>query len=242
MPTKRLFVITVDFKKAGLQPGQKVLDIGCGSGRHVAAAYQHPEVTAIGTDLSFKDLGDARERLLFHDRLGEHGFGAWGLNVATITALPFARHSFDLVICSEVMEHIHDEKAAVSELFRVLKPGHPMVISVPRYVPEWICWKLSDEYHMVNQGHIRIYRKNRLISLFESFNMQLIGSHYAHSLHAPYWWMKCLVGPTREDSLAVNLYHRFLTWDIMQKPKLTRLLDRLFNPLFGKSLVLYFIK
>ena len=168
-------MITVDFKKAGLKPGQKVLDIGCGSGRHVAAAYQHPEVVAIGTDLSFKDLGDARERLLFHDRLGEHGHGAWGLNVADITALPFARHSFDLVICSEVMEHIHDERAAVAELFRVLKPGHPMVISVPRYVPEWICWKLSDEYHMVNQGHIRIYRKKRLVSLFESFGMQLIG-------------------------------------------------------------------
>jgi ubiquinone/menaquinone biosynthesis C-methylase UbiE len=235
-------VITVDFKKAGLKPGQKVLDIGCGSGRHVAAAYQHPKVVAIGTDLCFRDLGEARERLLFHDRLGEHGHGAWGLNVADITALPFARHSFDLVICSEVMEHIHDEGTAVAELFRVLKPGHPMVISVPRYFPEWVCWKLSDEYHMANQGHLRIYRKKRLVSVFENIGMQLIGSHYAHSLHAPYWWLKCLVGPTREDSRPVNLYHRFLTWDIMQRPKLTRVLDHLFNPLFGKSLVLYFMK
>ena len=72
--------------------------------------------------------------------------------------------------------------------------------------------------------------------------MRLTASHHAHSLHAPYWWLKCLVGPTRDDSLPVNLYHRFLTWDIMQKPKPTRLLDRIFNPLFGKSLVLYFEK
>jgi len=205
MLTRRLFVITVDFKKAGLKPGQKVIDIGCGSGRHVAAAYQHPSVTAIGTD-------------------------------------PFATHAFDLVICSEVMEHIHDERAAAAELYRVLKPGHPMVISVPRFVPEWVCWRLSDEYHMANQGHIRIYRKKRLVAMFENIGLHLTGHHYAHSLHAPYWWLKCLVGPTREDSRPVNIYHRFLTWDIMQKPKLTRLLDNLFNPLFGKSLVLYFMK
>ena len=235
-------MITVDFKKAGLRPDQKVLDIGCGSGRHVAAAYQHPRVTAIGTDLSFQDLEAARERLMFHDRLGEHGHGAWGLNVADITALPFAAHAFDLVICSEVMEHIHDEMAAAAELYRVLKPGRPMVISVPRFFPEWVCWRFSDEYHMANQGHIRIYRKKRLVAMFENLGLQLTGLHYAHSLHAPYWWLKCLVGPTREDSQPVNIYHRFLTWDIMQKPKLTRLLDRLFNPLFGKSLVLYFMK
>mgnify|MGYP001828340541 FL=1 len=242
MLTRRLFVITVDFNKAGLKRGQRILDIGCGSGRHVAAAYQHPGVTAIGTDLSFQDLNAARERLMFHDRLGEHGRGAWGLNVADITALPFATHAFDLVVCSEVMEHIHDESTAAAELYRVLKPGHPMVISVPRFFPEWVCWRLSDEYHMANQGHIRIYRKKRLVAMFENLGLHFTGHHYAHSLHAPYWWLKCLVGPTREDSRPVNIYHRFLTWDIMQKPKLTHLLDQLLNPLFGKSLVLYFKK
>jgi hypothetical protein len=64
--------------------------------------------------------------------------------------------------------------------------------------------------------------------------------HYAHSLHAPYWWLKCLVGPTREDSTLVNLYHRFLVWDMMKKPKLTQFLDHLLNPVIGKSTVLYF--
>jgi len=50
------------------------------------------------------------------------------------------------------------------------------------------------------------------------------------------------VGPTREDSLIVNLYHRFLTWDIMKKPAATRFFDKLLNPVAGKSLVLYFTK
>jgi hypothetical protein len=64
----------------------------------------------------------------------------------------------------------------------------------------------------------------------------------AHSLHAPFWWLKCLVGPDRKDSSAVNLYHRFLTWDIMKKPRVTGWLEKLLNPVMGKSLVLYFRK
>jgi hypothetical protein len=66
--------------------------------------------------------------------------------------------------------------------------------------------------------------------------------HFAHSLHAPFWWLKCLVGPDRTDSSAVDLYHRFLTWDMMKKPRVTGLIDKLLNPLMGKSLVLYFRK
>ena len=67
-------------------------------------------------------------------------------------------------------------------------------------------------------------------------------SHFAHGIHSPYWWLKCFVGPTRDDSWAVNLYKRFLTWDIMKKPRMTRLIDGMLNPLIGKSVVLYFTK
>ena len=117
-----------------------------------------------------------------------------------------------------------------------------LVISVPRYFPERICWGLSREYHQANQGHVRIYRKKALIGMIEHTGLTLYRFHYAHSLHTPYWWLKCLVGPTRSDSTAVNLCHRFLTWDILHHPRLTRQLDRLLNPILGKSLVLYFRK
>ncbi|MDA3895066.1 MAG: hypothetical protein PF482_02830 [Desulfobacteraceae bacterium] len=78
--------------------------------------------------------------------------------------------------------------------------------------------------------------------MFEKIGLIKQGSHYAHSLHTPYWWLKCLVGPGRDDSLPVNLYHRLLTWDIMEKPRLIRNIDTLLIPLLGKSLVLYFKK
>jgi 2-polyprenyl-3-methyl-5-hydroxy-6-metoxy-1,4-benzoquinol methylase len=161
------------------------------------------------------------------------------LSVSDITRLPFADAGFDLVICSEVLEHISNDKTAVAEIIRVLKPNRFLVVSVPRYYPERICWALSDAYHQTTNGHIRIYRKQELIRLLEEHGAVFQFNRFAHSLHAPYWWLKCLVGPERTDAAIVNSYQRFLTWDILNKPRTTRFLEALLNPLFGKSLVIY---
>ena len=155
-------MITVNFNKLNIQPGFTILDIGCGSGRHTCGAYQCHDITVIGSDLNIQDLNKARERLLFHDQLGEHGGGVWALSAADVTCLPFKNDCFDLVICSEVMEHIPDQQHAVQELVRVLKPGNNLVVSVPRYWPERLYWALSKDYANSNQGHIRIYKSHAL--------------------------------------------------------------------------------
>ncbi len=235
-------MVTADLKRVGLRSGHKVLDIGCGSGRHTAEAYSREGILSFGVDRNQNDLKAARERLEFHDRLGAHGGGGWSLTAADALALPFDSRAFDIVICSEVLEHIPDHRRAVREIVRVLKPGGTLVVSVPRWLPEKICWILSREYHQANQGHVRIYRTGTLRAMLENCGIVFFDRHWAHSLHAPYWWLKCLLGPNRSDAAAVNLYHRFLTWDIMQRPRLTRWLDRILNPILGKSLVLYFRK
>ena len=235
-------MITVDLDRLHIQPGSKILDVGCGSGRHTCAVSRLENVMAIALDINFADVLEARKRLLEEKALGVQGNGIWGTMVADITALPFKNNVFDVVICSEILEHVPHQEAAVHEVTRVVKPGKDVVVSVPRYLPERICWALSSDYHNANNGHIRIYKQKELIELLEMAGVKKWALHFAHSLHTPYWWLKCLVGPTRNDSSLVNLYHRFLVWGIMKRSRMTRWLEHLLNPLLGKSLVLYLRK
>ncbi len=234
-------MITVDFKQIGDISGYRVSDVGCGSGRHLAEVLRTENTQAFGIDIDLKDLNKAKDRLDYLEKIGEYQ-GICQLMRADINRLPFPDNCFDLVICSEVLEHIPDDRKAISELVRILKPGKTMVISVPRYMPEKICWALSEDYHSVENGHIRIYKKQEIIRLSESLGLQKYACHYAHSLHSPYWWLKCFFGVGRDDISLVNLYHRLLIWDMMEKPIITRIADKLLNPLIGKSLVIYFRK
>lgn len=234
-------MITVDFQHLDLAPGSRILDIGCGSGRHVAAAYAMQNATVVGADPCLNDLEQARSRMQYHDRLGAHGNGRWHLTAADITSLPFPDGEFDLVVCSEVLEHIPDHHRAMSEIVRVLKPERHLVVSVPRRWPESLCW-LSRSYCSMPGGHVRIYRAAELVGRLQSRGVRHWHTHFAHSLHTPYWWLKCLLGLDKDGLWPVRVYHRFLTWDIMQRPRLTRALDGFLNPLLGKSVVLYFYK
>ena len=232
-------MLTIDFTYFPLLPGERVLDVGCGEGRHVINAYLHGDVTAIGIDLNPADLRIAQQRFTPFsqpDNPQKH----FALQVADATRLPFADHSFDKIICSEVLEHIHDYEAVLREMRRVLKPKGLLAISVPRYWPERICWQLSRAYHEVEGGHIRIFKAAHLRRVVETHNMQFLHRHWAHALHSPFWWLKCLWWDKQDDSRLIKLYHRLLVWDLMQRPWLTRTLEKCLNPLLGKSVVMYF--
>jgi hypothetical protein len=100
---------------------------------------------------------------------------------------------------------------------------------------------LANEYHAphVPDGHVRIYRRTGLAWLVAGAGLRPTGSHHAHALHTPYWWLKCALGLDRGDRWPVRVYHRFLVWDITRKPVASRAVDRMLNPLLGKSLVVY---
>jgi len=235
-------MITIDFSKLDIQPNDRILDIGCGEGRHTIKACQQKGTRCFGADFGFNPLIETRKKLAFHKAFNDLKCSTIDLACMDVTRLPFKSSSFDHVLCSEVLEHIPDDTKAISELVRILKPKKFLAVSVPRFWPEKICWLLSDEYFNANMGHVRIYQKKSLIKTIESAGVRLYACHYAHSIHAPFWWLKCLVGPNRTDSTLVNLYHRLLVWDLMKKPRITTAIDKWLNPVLGKSLVLYFKK
>ncbi len=233
-------MLTIDFKQLALSPNARVLDIGCGEGRHIIAAGQHPQTRCVGADYVFENLAETKKKIAFHRSFNDLSCRSMDLSCMDITCLPFEDNSLDCVICSEVLEHIPDDTRAMQELLRIVKPGRSLAVSVPRFLPEKICWLLSKEYPHQDMGHIRIYKKDALIKKMESLGATFLSSHYAHSIHSPYWWLKCLVGLENSRHLLVDAYHRLLVWDLMKQPRITRCIDQALNPLIGKSLVLYF--
>ena len=231
---------TIKYRKLKLETDQLLLDMGCGEGRHSIGALLETPANVIGLDLSFQDLNTAKSRLKDFDLSGHNTFCTFG--VGNIENIPIENASLDAVMCSEVLEHVDCPKESIQELVRVLKPGGIMALSVPRYLPELICWKLSKEYSKTPGGHVRIFKHSQLRDLAVNNGLQYQSFHWAHGLHSPYWWLQCLFWNTRETSYLVKLYHKLLVWDLMKKPLLTRLLEMIHQPFIGKSLVMYFRK
>ena len=235
-------MLTMDLDRLNIGPGMRVLDLGCGGGRHAFEVYRRG-ANVVALDQNVDDLAAVQQMF---DAMAAEGQVPAGATATTIEGdaldLPFADGSFDIVIAAEILEHIPDDTVAMAELTRVVRPGGTVAVSVPRWLPEKVCWALSDAYHEVEGGHVRIYERSQLVQRLESTGLRLTGSHHAHALHSPYWWLKCAVGVNNDDAFLPRQYHKLLVWDIMRRPWLTRTAERLLDPVLGKSLVVYLEK
>lgn len=236
-------MLTVDYARLDLRAGERLLDLGCGFGRHSYEALKRG-AEVVACDLARPEVQRVRDlaRLLMaSDEVDESVLAAAVQGNAL--GLPFDDDSFHKVIASEVLEHITDDESALAELVRVLRPGGRLAVTIPSWLGETLCWKLSSDYHApaVPGGHVRIYRLQDLRRKLAAAGLQPGRWHRAHALHTPYWWLRCAVGPNREvgDNALVRAYHRVLEWDITKQPFVTTAAERLLNPLLGKSLVVY---
>jgi ubiquinone/menaquinone biosynthesis C-methylase UbiE len=235
-------VLTVDFSRFPVGPGDRLLDLGCGAGRHAFEALRRgARVVALDTD-----EGELRQVAAMCAAMGDAGEvppgGGAQTAVGDATAMPFPDGCFDRVIAAEVLEHIPADQAAINEIARVLRPGGVAAVTVPAWLPERICWRLSDDYHNVSGGHLRIFTRRELETKLARAGLSVSGRHHAHALHAPYWWLKCAVGVHDDDHPLARAYHQLLVWEIMKRPAIMRLADHALNPVIGKSIVIYAAK
>ena len=166
-------------RAAGERVGGRVLDNGCGIG--VYLEHLKPYGGRV-TGLEF-DFERAREARKSSDRI---------INAAA-EALPFPSAGFDLILSHEVIEHVRDDRQAVSEIVRSLKPGGRLVLFCPNrgypFETHGIYWR--GKYHFGNipfvnylprglrnrlAPHVRAYSKHDLRTLFSSQPVHLIKS------------------------------------------------------------------
>ncbi len=227
-------LLTVDLERLRLRPGERILDAGCGEGRHCFGALERG-ARVVGLDLDRPSLAAGARPLRTRAReLGSLGEMIQG----NAFQLPFPDASFDKVICSEVMEHVHDFRGAARELARVTRPGGWLAVTIPTATSEHLYLRLGDEYFESPGGHIRIFRPRELALGLADAGFATRGVGFAHGLHTPYWVLRSLVGLPDADAFGpVRAYRRFLI-RATASPLMERV-ERVLNRICPKSLILY---
>lgn len=112
------------------KPGDRILDAGCGLGFYLYLLGQVTTAELFGVELSRARLATAAS---------QRRVSGASLFAGDVTRMPYREASFDAVILSEVLEHLPDDRAALDEAFRVLRPGGTLAVTVPnrRYPLLW---------------------------------------------------------------------------------------------------------
>ncbi len=111
---------------------KNILEVGCGSGYflyQIEKVLSGPAQSLCGLEVSLEQL------LKFCSRIQKTGKNYCVPILAGSEKMPVADRTFDLVVSSEVIEHIEDPEAAIREIFRVLKPGGVFCLTTPSRFP-----------------------------------------------------------------------------------------------------------
>jgi len=228
-------MLTVNFRRLPLRRTDLVLDAGCGEGRHTFACFRR-DCSILGMDLDKKSLLKARW-VLGEMKKRKDGNGNALFLRGDALSFPFRTGTFDKVICSEVIEHVRDDRLGVQELARILKDRGRIAITVPTTATERMYKRLSDEYFRTPGGHIRIVNPRALARSMEKNGLRVYAVGFAHSFHTPYWMLRCLFGLHDEKAIVPLLYRKFLHLALFSSP--LRLSEKICNFFFPKSIILY---
>lgn len=179
---------------AGLAADAAVLDAGCGTGGLILRARQWPG-SYRWSAIDFMPLACqlARQRC---------GAGV-DIREASITALPFAEASFDAVASVDVVCQVDNPQVAISEFFRVLRPGGTLVINVPAY--RWM-WSYHDD--TVHTKHR--YTRREVAGLLGAGGFSLRTLTHWNALPFPLVWAKRKVFHSAADTSDVKEYPKVL--------------------------------
>ena len=95
--------------------------------------------------------------------------------------------------------------------------SHPYLIQKLKEQSEKL-WHLSKEYQNQPGGHLRVFNQSDLVTEIKESGFKFLASEKFHSIHSPYWWLRCFFWNSQESNIFVKLYKRILERHILKKP------------------------
>lgn len=165
----RRMLFASEIRLLGIAPSARVLDVGTGTGANLRMLRDNGFRNVTGTDASPEAVKYCAAKGLGEVQLGD------------IVSLPFAGGHFDLVLATDVIEHVDDDRGALAELYRVLAPGGHLLLTVPAFPS---LWGLQDEV----AHHKRRYRMQGLRECIRASGFEIRRSyHFNYFLFVPIW-------------------------------------------------------
>ena len=216
-------MLTVDFDRLGLRPGDRVLDMGCGAGRHAFEMYRRG-ADVVAFDQDAEELAGVEELFAAMARGGRGAGRGRGRRQGGRRAAAALRRrrvrpgGARRGARAHPGRHRGHRRAGPGAAPRRHDRGHRAALA-----PEKVCWALSDAYHEVEGGHIRIYRPTSCspsscgpACVHDATTTRTRCTRPTGGSSAPSAW-------TTTDHPLVRAYHRLLVWDIVGAPGLSRL-------------------
>lgn len=210
----------------------KILDIGCGRGFYVHALtlYDFPK-EIVGIDKK-EEYVDKANKLISDKRTN--------IFKGSIYSIPFKDNYFDFIICSELLEHLPDDKRGLAEINRVLKKSGTLLLTVPSknfpFFWDPINWLLMHIFNThINSkiwflagiwaDHVRLYEKNDLIKLVKSAKFKVNVTLTVVSFAWPFThFILYGIGKNIVEVLGINSLDRF----DFKRNKIKQLLSKFF--------------
>ena len=190
-------MLTVDFDRLGLRPGDRVLDLGCGAGRHAFEMYRRgADVDRLrpGRRRAGRGARPVRARCARPARC-PRGAEA-DVKEGDALSLPFADGEFDRVVAAEVLEHIPaDIQARSPSSSGCCGPAARSRSRCRAGCPRWSagrCPTTTTTSRAATSGSTPTTSWSRKLSRRRPG--RTTARDHAHGLHSPYWWIKCAVG------------------------------------------------
>lgn len=224
-------------------PGDAVLDVGCGDGLAVVFCAQR------GGRVWFCDV-DARKVASISHTLAASGLGAGAGLVADGARLPWRDGSMTRVIATEVLEHVADPRAVVSELARVAAPGAKVLISVPDAASERFQRPFAGPGYFEPPNHLRVLEPDALERLVSDCGFEVVGRGqwgFFWFVWMSFYWLTRQEGQPALPGATFDAirppYHPLLeswaeTWSRFLEVRGAAAMQRAFNDLMPKSRVI----
>ena len=167
---RRRVIVESLLARFGLARGAAILEAGCGSGGNLRMLARRGPVCAMDIDDQAVQFAQARGiGEVAHGRLPDQ--------------IPFGDRSFDLVLMTDVLEHLDDDGAALRALRERLRPGGLLLLTVPAFRCLW-------SPHDVAHHHRRRYRAGQLRKVVSEAGYEICYLSYYNFLLFPRFWRR----------------------------------------------------